>query len=473
MMARGRNAAGGCSTFPMLGQLRRRLVGVNSRRSWWIFAAGIFAYVVAVLQRSSLGVAGVDASERFSSGASGLASLGVLQLLVYAVLQIPVGVLIDRLGPKALLAGGAAFMVIGQTIVALSPDLSGAIIGRILVGAGDAATFTSGLRLINTWFSGHRVPQLAQWFGNTGQLGQVLSALPFAAILHTAGWEPAFLSAAALSVITIVVVVALVSDGKGVLPAAEGAATIRVAVAELRASLRRPGTQLGFWAHFVTQSSGTVFTLFWGYPFMVFGLGLSTGLAAGLLTVTVLTGLISGPILGLLTVRHPLRRSNIVLGIVLLMALAWGAVLLWPEVPPIWLIVVLLVTMGVGGPGSQIGFDFARTFNPKRSLGSANGVVNVGGFTASFVMMLLIGFLLDVQLSAGLSTQLYSLGAFRVALAVQYPVVGIGVILLIVARRRTRRYLEEEEGIAVSPLWVALSEELVRRRARRGRPEAG
>jgi hypothetical protein len=136
-------------------------------------------------------------------------------------------------------------------------------------------------------------------------------------------------------------------------------------------------------------------------------------------------------------------------------------VLLWPGVPPLWSIVLLLVVLGIGGPGSLIGFDFARTFNPQRSLGSANGVVNVGGFTASFVMMYLIGLLLDLQngwrVAGGAASDLYTLDAFRVAFSVQYIVVGIGVGFLMQARRRTRRQLSRDEGIEVAPIWVALS----------------
>jgi hypothetical protein len=115
-----------------------------------------------------------------------------------------------------------------------------------------------------------------------------------------------------------------------------------------------------------------------------------------------------------------------------------------------------------------IGFDFARSFNPLQSLGSANGIVNVGGFLASFVMMFLIGVLLDLQhnvaIAAGSSAPLYSLDAFRPAFAVQYVVIGIGTVFLVRARRRTRRKLSEDEGIDVAPLWVALTEARQRRR---------
>nr|WP_240148492.1 MFS transporter [Diaminobutyricibacter tongyongensis] len=433
-----------------------------------IFAVGVFGYLVAVMQRTTIGVAGVAATERFHSTASVLSTLAVVQLIVYAAMQIPVGVLIDRVGSRWLMTVGTALMIAGQVTVALAPTIGIAVLGRILVGAGDATIFTSLIRLTNSWFTGRLVPQLSQWVGNIGQLGQVLSAVPFALILHQSGWTTAFLSAASLSVVALVGIVAVISDRPAGSSEGPRPATWGESLRLLRASLQRPGTQLGFWSHFVTQSSGTVFSLMWGFPFMVYGLGIDPSVAAGLLIVMVVAGLISGPILGLLTARFPLRRSNLVLAIVAMMGLAWATVLLWPGTPPDWLLIVLLVVIGIGGPGSLIGFDFARTSNPLHSLGSANGIVNVGGFLASFVMMFLIGVALDVEnnlhVAAGQPSDLYALDSFRWAFAIQYVIVGIGVVFLVRARRRTRRRLSQEEGIEVAPLWVALNEAWRRRR---------
>jgi MFS family permease len=434
---------------------------VNSRRAWVIYGVGVFAYLIAVTQRTTIGVAGVAATERFHSTASVLSTLAVVQLIVYAAMQVPVGVLIDRVGSRWLMAAGTALMVVGQVTVAVAPTIGVAIVGRVLVGAGDATVFTSLMRLTNSWFRGKIVPQLSQWIGNIGQLGQVLSAVPFAIILHQSGWTTAFLSAASLSVIAFIGIVVVIKDRPVGSDEGPRPATWGESLRQLRISLSRPGTQLGFWSHFVTQSSGTVFSLMWGLPFMVYALGIDPAEASGLLIVSVVAGLISGPILGLLTARFPLRRSNLVLAIVGLMGAVWALMLLWPGTPPFWLLILLLIVIGIGGPGSLIGFDFARTFNPLRSLGSANGIVNVGGFLASFIMMFLIGVALDWQnslrVASGGTPDLYALDSFRWAFAVQYVIVGIGVGFLIHARRRTRRRLSEDEGIEVAPLWVALS----------------
>jgi sugar phosphate permease len=441
---------------------------MNSRRSWIVFSVAVFAYVVAVMQRSSLGVAGVDATERFDVQAAALSSLAVVQLIVYAALQIPVGVVLDRIGPRPLIATGALLMIAGQVTLAVASTIELAVLGRILVGAGDAMTFISVSRLIASWFSGRTLPLLSQAMGTIGQMGQVLSAIPLSIVLHELGWQPAFLSAAALSVLALVLVLVFVHNAPpGTVPL-ERHGGWPAALHQLRESLARPGTRLGFWAHFVTQSPGTVLALLWGFPFLSVGLGYGPTTASLLLTLIVAVAVVAGPVLGILSARHPYRRSNLVLAIVASMGIAWAAVLLWPGEPPLWLVITLLVVVAVGGPGSIIGFDFARTFNPARSLGSASGVVNVGGFLASFVMMLLIGVVLDVIDRArggrGIPSELYSLESFRIAFLVQFPVVGIGVVFLLLTRRTTRRRLHEDEGIQVAPLWVALVRGWRRRR---------
>ena len=433
---------------------------MNSRRSWLVVSVATIAYLIGVMQRTSLGIAGVDATERFHVQAAALSTLAVVQIIVYAALQIPVGVVLDRVGPRKLILTGAALMIAGQLVLAFAPSLAVALIGRILLGAGDAMTFISVQRLIAGWFSGRILPFLTQTMGTVGQLGQLLSALPLSYLLHTAGWTPAYVSAASLSVVAFVIVLAVVKNSPDAnLPT--GPISIRsTPLRSLREALGRPGTQLGFWSHFVTQSSATMLSLLWGFPFLSVALGYGPTGAAAMLTLITASAVVFGPLLGLLSARYPYRRSNIVIGIVIAMGVVWTVLLAWPGNPPLWLVITLLVVVAIGGPGSLIGFDFARMFNPARSLGSASGIVNVGGFLATFVMMLLVGFVLDLLSGgSGRPQDLYSLESFRVAFLVQFVVVGIGLVFLLVARRRTRRKLHEEEGIQVAPLWVAITRE--------------
>ncbi len=128
-------------------------------------------------------------------------------------------------------------------------------------------------------------------------------------------------------------------------------------------------------------------------------------------------------------------------------------VLAWPGRAPLPLLVVLVVVLGTNGPGSMIGFDYARTANPAERLGSASGVVNVGGFVASLLTILAIGAVLDL-LTPGASTD-YDLGAFRAAFAVQYVFWAIGLVGVLRHRRELRARLARD-GVVLAPLHAAV-----------------
>ncbi|WP_231486931.1 MFS transporter [Candidatus Blastococcus massiliensis] len=421
-------------------------------RAYAVWVVALLSYVVAVFHRSSLGVAAVDAQERFSAGASAVSLFLVLQLAVYAGLQVPVGVALDRFGSRRLILAGAVTMATGQLLLALAGDVPTAVAARVLVGAGDAMTFISVLRVVSFWFPGSVVPLLTQLTGILGQLGSVLAAYPLVALLHSTSWEATFLGAAATGLLVAVLVLVALRDAPG--GAVRGPAA---GLAELRRTLadtwREPGTRIGLYTHLVTQFSGTVFALLWGYPFLVVGQGLSPSTAAGLLTLLVLVGMAVGPLLGRLCGRWPLRRSVLVFTILGATATVWTVVLAWPGRAPLPLLVVLVMVLGTNGPGSMIGFDYARTENPAERLGSASGAVNVGGFVASLLTILAIGAVLDL-LTPGASTD-YDLGAFRAAFAVQYLFWAIGLAGVLRHRRELRARLARD-GVVLAPLHTAV-----------------
>ena len=434
-----------------------------SRRALAVWLAGLAAYAVAVFHRSSLGVAGVEAQERFGAGASAVSLFLVLQLAVYAGLQVPVGVALDRFGSRRVVLAGAVTMAAGQLVLALAEDVPAAVVARVLVGAGDAMTFISVLRLVPAWFPGPTVPVVTQLTGILGQVGSIVAAYPLVALLEGTSWRATFLGAAAVGVLVAVLVgVALQDTPAGrVRPGAVDLAQVRRALVE---TWRESGTQLGLYTHLVTQFSGTVFALLWGYPFLTVGQGLSAGTAAGLLSLLVLVGMAVGPLLGRLAGRWPLRRSVLVFGILGATVTAWTVVLLWPGRAPLPLLVALVVVLGTNGPGSMIGFDYARTWNPAERLGSASGVVNVGGFVASLVTILAIGAVLDL-LTPGRSTA-YELDTFRAAFAVQYVFWAIGLAGVLRHRRRLRARLAAD-GVVLAPLHVAIGARLRGRSAYR------
>ncbi|KUI01764.1 MFS transporter [Mycobacterium sp. IS-3022] len=407
-------------------------------RPWIVWATGLFAYIVAVLDRTTLGVSGLDAAERFQASPSLLSTFVVLQVIVYAGAQVPAGLLLDRFGSKTLILVGATLMATGQLALAFTESLPTAIGARALLGLGDAVTFISVLRLVPHWFSPRQVPLVTQLTGICGQLGQVLSAVPFFAVLNAWGWSTAYVSVAALGVLSMVLTVALVKNT----PSGNAVEVETISVRETLTSVKtvwlRPGTRLGFFTHMGTQFSVTVFALMWGVPYLTSAQRLSAGLAGTMLTISVLAAITAGVLIGIFTGRRPHRRSRLVLAIIASNAFMWTVVLALPGPAPLWLLVVLIVVISVGGPGSMVGFDFARTFNPSATLGTASGLVNMGGFIASLLVMQAMGVILD---TAGE----ISFDSFRSAWIVQYAIWALAVVGILITRRKARRLMAAEQ----------------------------
>ena len=405
-----------------------------TRLAWTIWAVGILAYITAVLHRTSFGVAGIEATERFQVTASVLSTFAVLQVLVYTVCQIPAGLLLDRFGPRTMIAAGALLMSAGQLLLAFAPDVGTAIAARVLVGAGDATTFVSVLSLATGWFPPRYASLLTQLTGLLGQAGQVLSAIPLVALLHGPGWSTAYGSAASLGLLVAVLAFAVLRG-----PPRDAAIP---SLAQIRTNLvdawRHPGTRLGLWTHFVTQFSANTFSLMWGYPYLVSAQGLSPTTAGTLLLVFVVAAMAAGPLIGRWLGTHPTHHVRVAVGIAVLIVSTWTAVLALPVRSPLWLLTALVVVTAMGGPAAMIGFDHAREHNPAHRLGTATGIVNAGGFTAALIAILAMGVILDLASP----TSAFTFDAFRLAWLAQYPLWLLGLWQIHRTRRATLRFAQ-------------------------------
>ena len=413
------------------------LHAIGGRRAWVIWTVALSVYVLAVFNRSSLGVAGLLAADRFDIAATQLAFFSVLQLIVYAGLQVPVGVLLDRYGSRAMLLSGLTLLTVGQVAFAVSTNFPTAVVARAVLGAGDAMIFVSVLRLVSAWFLVRQSALVTQLTGQIGQLGAIIAAAPLSLALHELGWTRTFGFGSAVGVVLMVAVVLWVKDSP--YPRKEPVLIkMRALAGVLRSVWGNPGTRLGMWSHFTPQFSATVFALLWGFPFLV-SEGLSPQAASTLLVVMTGWIVVSGLLLARLVRKLPYYRSWIVLAIVGAIAAVWTVVLVWPGQAPLWLLVVLVCVTGTGGPASMVGFDLARSFTPDERLGRATGMVNVGGFVASLLTIALIGIVLEVREPGGMEA--YDLDDYKAAMSVQYIFWTLGAVQILRYRRKGIRHL--------------------------------
>ncbi|MEV4612376.1 MFS transporter [Kitasatospora sp. NPDC049258] len=409
----------------------------GGRGAWLAWSIGCTVYVLAVVHRTSLGVAGLDATERFGIGASALSTFSILQVLVYAAMQIPVGLLVDRFGPRRVLLLGVLLMSLGQLAFALSTSFGPALGSRAVLGCGDAMTFISVLRVAARWFPAAQNPLIAQLTGLAGMGGNLVTTVVLAGALHREGWTFSFGVIALAGIAVFALVALLLREAPAAPPGRAGETVRRLSVRrQIRDSWQEPGTRLGMWVHFTTAFPAAAFGLLWGLPYLVEGQGMTRGAAGGLLTLLVFSNMLFGVLFGRLVSRTPASRMPITCAVVAATGLCWAVVLAWPGGhPPLWLLVVLLLVMGSNGPGSLVGLDYARAYNPAERMGTASGIANMGGFIGAMLTLLGIGVLLDA-LSDGAG---YTAETYRWAFCWQFLPLAVGAAMILRLRRAVRR----------------------------------
>ena len=432
---------------------RRWAARPASARRW---AIAVTVYVTAVFNRTSLGVAGLRAATRFGISPAQLSVFVLVQLGVYAAMQVPTGLLVDRFGPRRLLITAAVTMAAAQLAFALIPSYPAALLARAALGCGDALTFVSVIRFAVQDFPARRYPLAVSVTTMLGMAGNLAATVPLTLLLRSAGWAPSFAAAGLVSLAAGVAVWLLLPAAPAGPPRPAGAGrrtglfqpgTLAVQAGPLPATLRRwraaarhradrgrplgplgpavgrvrtawhtPGTRLGFWVHFSCMSLTTMFGVLWGLPYLV-AQGFSPAGASAVLLACVLAALAISPVVGLVFGRFPAARVPFAISVCLLTVAGWAVLLgCFGGRPPHPLILVVAAFSAAGGPASTIGFSLARDYNAAAVVGTASGVVNVGGFSAAILASLLVGGVLELAGQAGVPA--YRL-AFGCALGVQ------------------------------------------------------
>ena len=276
-----------------------------NRAAWvaWGLAAGF--YLVALFHRMSLGVASLDATERFHLAPGTIATLSALQLGLYLAMTIPAGVATDRIGPRNALALGLMAMAIGETTFGLATSAPLALGGRALVGAGDAFIFLSVLRIAQNWFPARRYALLACLTGLAGAIGQLGTTIPLGLSLDGIGWTATFVGSGVLTAALALLCLAVLRDRPAGAPApgAGGAPGHDAILRTLRGCWARPATRRAFWLHFGLMGPFVAITALWGYPYLVAAQGLAPGTARAWLLVCVAMFGLSAPAIGLVAGR--------------------------------------------------------------------------------------------------------------------------------------------------------------------------
>lgn len=415
-----------------------------------IWVAAMAVYLVAITGRTSFGVAGLDAIERFDVDAGRIAVFTSVQLGVYALAQIPTGILIDKFGPRLLLVVGAVIMGIGQVVLGFTTSYGVAIAARVLIGAGDATAFLSVMRILPYWFPLHRTPMFTQVTSSLGQMGQFISAVPFLWLLGAAGWTAAFVTLGAVGILVAIAAIVAVADSPeklGVIPTEKEPPNSQATSipARLKKVFRSPVAWQAYFIHYIGMLPLIVFVMLWGMPMMTQGMELSKAKSSLVLTLLAVFLVLVGPLHGKISSRAQHIRPWLSLGFVAVHVLTWLIFFTFGTDSGLAAILVVSFVTALCTPTANYGFDIVRERMDRSVVATATGLGNMGGFTSGMLGAQLFGMVLDHSSAA----PNYSMADFTAASAAVLAVWVVGMIGVVVTHFLRRRAGEDGPSVTI------------------------
>jgi sugar phosphate permease len=418
-----------------------------TKRRWLAYGALASVFLLANLHRLSTGVLSERLTAAFDTSASQLGTLHASFFYVYAVLQIPTGVLADRYGPRYVGSGGAVVASLGAVGFALADSYALAFLARVVIGTGSGVIFVSILRFCANWY---RADEFATMTGLTGAiagLGAILATTPLALAAGAVGWRTAMLGLGGVGLLAGAAVFLLARQS----PADAGLDPIEgvpdqpsVTLAETAGHLRDLLGDLDQWLVSVTffATMGTLLTLIglWGVPYLVAVYGLDVTTASYYTLLGSVGSLLGPPVVGRLS--DAVERRGLPMAVALGGFTAALAIIPVFGRPPLSAVAGVYFACGFLFGGAMLGFTVVKERYPAGASGVATATVNTAGFVGGALFPTLMGLALDAyrtgEVVAG--TAVYTEFGYRVAFGIITVAVAVGFLcslwLLVRERRR-------------------------------------
>ncbi|MBL8832926.1 MAG: MFS transporter [Rhodospirillales bacterium] len=404
---------------------------MTSLRAYATFALAAAYFGHEFIQRVSTSVIVGELMAEFAVGGAVLGSLSAFYFYAYAGMQIPVGVLMDRFGPRRLMSFAAGISAVGALIFATAPAVEFAYAGRLLIGFGASFSFIGLLTVTTLWLPPRSFSGLAGLGQAVGMLGAIAGQAPLALVVEEVGWRTAvgmlacFGAAIALSMFLTVPEVAR-------RPAQDQGRLMR----GLRIAARNRETWLN--AVFGLSMTGTMlaFAGLWAVPWLVSVYGFERAGAAALTSVMFVGWGVGSPLIGWLSDRAGCRKPFEV-GSGAGMTVTLLAILYVPGLPTLAMAALMLVN-GILASGMILAYAAARAHNPPEASGATYGIVNTGVVGSGAIFQPLLGLLLDLNWDGAMraGARVYSADAYDAAFAILPCVAAIGTLAAALTREK-------------------------------------
>lgn len=360
-------------------------------------------------------------------------TFSALYFYAYAGLQVPVGLLVDRWGPRRMLAGAIALNGLGTLLFAATTDINLAYIGRLLIGVGSAVGWVGSLKLVAAWFPPKRFALVTGCTSALGLAGAVIGQAPMAMLVGAVGWRPALLGIGLFALVYSLTLWLAVRD---VPPGHPPSVSDRFSdvMSGLRGVAGRPRTWTVAFLSGAMVAPQASFGALWGVPYLMAAYGIDRTTAAASTSMLLFGWGIGGPLAGWISDRIALRRPPLLVGATAAFA-TMAAVIYIPGLP-LAMAQGLLLINGIAAGSMILCYVTARELNEPRASGAAIGIVNMMTMLCGAIAQTAIGWLLDGVWSGSFENdvRVYDVADYHLAFLLLMACGVAGVILALTTR---------------------------------------
>lgn len=404
---------------------------------------GTLFFGYAFAQRVAPSVMTGELMRDLAVGGAALGSLSAFYFYTYAVIQLPVGVLIDRFGPRKLLSAALILCAFASVGFAWSESVLGASVSRGLIGGTVGFGFVGTLTIATYWFPSSRFGMLSGIVLAVGMLGAMAGQAPLRILVEQFGWRDTMLALGVTGAALGVLLFLVVPNRPRTQPAH---AVDRHPLAGLRDVAANPQSWLCAMIGFGPTGTLLAFSGLWAVPWLSSVRGFAVSEAAGIASVVFLGWAVGAPLLGWVSDHIGRRKPVILAGLTL--SLAALCVIIFADVSSTPLLIVLFFLNGVGSCAMAVCFGAVRELNRRENSATALGLMNMFVVGSGAILQPLIGWLLDLNWSGDMleGARLYDASAYAVAFTTLVAANVLGLVCGFGLRETYCRPLEDKRG---------------------------
>jgi len=347
---------------------------------WIIFIITSSLFLISQFYRASNAVIAPLLVRDLAINTKELGLMSASFFYAFALTQIPLGILLDRVGPRLTMTVLSLIGVFGAVIFAWAGSLSAGVAGRMLLGIGMACNLMGTLKLLTTWFGPATFATLSGVIMSIGTLGNMAATTPLVLLVQGMGWRWGFTLIAAVNLLQILIFYLMVRDRPPLDADPSGGRRVELKMNDILMGLKLLLTKKDYWI----ISCGTFFRYgvfaavqtLWAGPYLINAMGLSP-LAAGNLILLLNIALIAGgPIWGGLSDRVFRARRGVVIGGLVLLSGSILAIALLPKGTGLPVLAFLFFCFGFSAGTANVLFAHIKDLMPLELAGVAMTGIN-------------------------------------------------------------------------------------------------